>query len=68
MTVWLIFVVLPVVLIVLSFRIRPLRDVKGDVQGSRLFARGLFGSGNPELKADERSVREETEPRPFRLD
>ncbi|GGR08603.1 hypothetical protein [Deinococcus ruber] len=68
MTVWLIFVVLPIVLIALSFRIRPVRDVEGDVQGSRLFARGLFGSGHSELKADERSVREDTEPRPFRLE
>ena len=66
MIMWLIFVVLPVALIALSFQIRPVKDASGDVLGAGLAARGVFGGHG--LEPDERSMREDTEARPFRLD
>ena len=68
MNMWLIFVVLPALLIALSFRVRPIRGATGDIRGGRLFARGMFGVENQDLKPDERSIREETEARPFKLE
>ncbi|OLV17073.1 hypothetical protein [Deinococcus marmoris] len=58
----LIFIVLPVALIVLAFKIRPLVDTdqpRGDALGGMRAAGGLFGSHG--LAPDERSVREDTE-------
>ena len=68
MNMLLIFVLLPVALIALSFRIRPIKGATGDIRGGRLFARGMFGVQNPELKSDERGVPEDTEARPFKLE
>jgi hypothetical protein len=65
----LIFIVLPIVLIALSFRVRPLRrddDTHSDVLGAGLAARGLFGDAG--LKPDPKVVPEENEPTPFKLD
>ncbi|MFC4452613.1 hypothetical protein [Deinococcus sonorensis] len=62
---WLLFVVLPIVLIVLSFRIRP-AGATADPLGAGLAARGLFGGHD--LHPDERTVPEDDAPRPFRLE
>ncbi|THF69264.1 hypothetical protein E7T06_12850 [Deinococcus sp. Arct2-2] len=62
MTAILIFIVLPVLLIVAAFFIKPLvqRDKRyGDPRGEGLAARGIFGGH--ELLPDERVVAEETE-------
>lgn len=69
MTAFLIFIVLPVVLIVASFFIKPLveRDKRhGDPFGEGMAAGGLFGSHG--LVQDEQTVQEETEPVRFHLD
>lgn len=68
MIAFLIFVVLPVALIVLSFFIRPAeRDPgDGDVLGASLVAGGMFGGHG--LSPDERTVAEETGPVRFKLD
>ncbi|WP_019584969.1 hypothetical protein [Deinococcus apachensis] len=68
MTAFLIFIVLPVALIVLSLYIRPAkRDPQaGDVLGASLAAGGMFGGHG--LSPDERSIPEETEPVRFNLD
>ncbi|SMB91236.1 hypothetical protein [Deinococcus hopiensis] len=68
MTAILIFLVLPLGLIVLSFFIRPLdRDRRlGDPLGVSQVAGGLFGSHG--LEPDEQVVREDTEPVRFQLD
>ncbi|WP_309571014.1 hypothetical protein [Deinococcus sp.] len=58
----LLFVVLPVILIVLAWRIKPLvpQDGRpGDAVGGSLVASGMFGSHG--LEADPRSVPEDTE-------
>ncbi|CAM3377490.1 C-type cytochrome biogenesis protein CcmI [Deinococcus saxicola] len=65
----LIFVVLPVALIVLAFKIKPLVDThqtRGDALGGMRAAGDLFGSHGP--APDERSVREDTEPVRMNLD
>ena len=57
----LIFIVLPVALILLSFRIRPLVGTdrqRGDAAGGMRAATGMFGSHG--LAPDERTVPEET--------
>jgi hypothetical protein len=57
----LIFIVLPALLIVLAFRIRPLVETdsgRGDALGGMRAAGGMFGSHG--LAPDERPVREET--------
>lgn len=64
----LVFIVLPIILIALSFRVRPLRrtdDTHSDVLGAGLAARGLFGDHG--LKPDSTVVAEENEPKPFNL-
>jgi len=68
MTAILLFIVLPVALIVLSFFIKPMdRDQRlGDQMGEGLVARGLFGDHG--LQPDEVVIREDTEPVRFRLD
>ena len=60
----LIFVVLPIILTLLSFRIRPMKDASGDTLGAGLVARGVFGGHG--LAPDERVVAE-VEGRPFLL-
>ncbi|GGO24092.1 hypothetical protein [Deinococcus humi] len=65
----LIFIVLPVVLIVVAFRIKPLVDTdrgRGDALGGMRAAGGMFGSHG--LAPDERSVAEDTERVRFDLD
>lgn len=65
----LIFVALPVALIVLAFKIRPLVPpdrTRGDAMGGARAAGGMFGSHG--LTPDERSVREDTEPVRLKLD
>lgn len=68
MIAFLIFVVLPVGLIVLSRFIRPVeRDPQnGDALGVSLAAGGMFGRHG--LSPDERTVAEDTEPVRFNLD
>lgn len=68
---WIIFVVLPIALIALSFRIRPInprgRGEQTAFNQSRNGAMsGLFGGHG--LEPDPVSMREETEPVVFRLD
>ncbi|UQN05099.1 hypothetical protein [Deinococcus sp. QL22] len=66
MTAILLFIVLPVLLIVAAFFIRPLvqRDKQyGDPWGEGLAARGIFGGHG--LTPDERVLPEETEPVTF---
>lgn len=58
----LIFVALPLALIVLAFKIKPLvppDQTRGDAMGGARAAGGMFGSHG--LSPDERSVREDTE-------
>lgn len=65
----LIFIVLPIVLLVTAWRIKPVKrddDVHSDVLGAGLAARGLFGAHG--LKSDPKVVPEESEPKPFKLD
>lgn len=71
MAFWIIFVVLPVVLIALSFRIRPLvprgRGEQSAFNQSHNGAMsGLFGGHG--LEPDPMSIKEDTEPVTFRLD
>ena len=57
----LIFIVLPVALIVLAFRIKPLVDTdreRGDAAGGMRAAGGMFGGHG--LAPDQRTVREDT--------
>lgn len=68
---WIIFAVLPVVLIVLSFRVRPLvprgrGEQTAFNQSHNGAMSGLFGGHG--LEPDPVSVKEETEPVTFRLD
>lgn len=68
MSAFLIFIVLPVVLIVLSFRIKPLaqKDRRtGDGMGASQSARGMFGDHG--LEPDPISIPEETEAVKFDL-
>lgn len=69
MTAFVIFIVLPLVLIAASFFIKPLvqRDKRsGDPFGQGMAAGGMFGSHG--LEQDERAVREDTETVRFNLD
>ncbi|PNY80633.1 hypothetical protein [Deinococcus koreensis] len=69
MIAFLLFIVLPLLLLVVAWRIRPLvpRDEhQTDPLGGSLAAGGMFGSHG--LEADRVSVREETEQVRFRLD
>ena len=68
---WIIFAVLPVVLIALSFRVRPLvprgrGEQTAFNQSHNGAMSGLFGGHR--LEPDPVSVKEETEPVTFRLD
>lgn len=68
MSAFLIFIVLPVVLIVLSFRIRPLveKDRRtGDSMGAGQSARGMFGDHG--LEPDPITIPAETEAVKFDL-
>lgn len=65
----LIFIVLPIALIVLAFKIKPLvgRDTtRGDALGGMRAAGGMFGSHG--LAPDERTVREDPEGARLKLD
>ncbi|MDV6373369.1 hypothetical protein [Deinococcus arenicola] len=65
----LIFIVLPLALIVLAFKIKPLAgqdETRGDALGGMRAAGGMFGSHG--LAPDERSVREDTERIRLKLD
>lgn len=65
----LIFIVLPIALIVLAFRIKPVvkhEDGLHDALGGGLAAGGMFGGHG--LEADPVSQREETERVKFKLD
>lgn len=65
----LIFIVLPVALIALAFRMKPLVETdrgRGDALGGMRAAGGMFGSHG--LAPDERAVREDTERVRFDLD
>lgn len=69
MTAFLIFILLPIVLIAASFFIKPLvqKDEKrGDPFGGNMAAGGFFGAHG--LEPDSRSVPEETTPVRFRLE
>lgn len=67
MTAFWLFMVLPIVLIALSFRIRPLvdRSEGGDVFGASLAAKGLFPRHDIPADPERAVVPEETEPVSF---
>ncbi|PYE56579.1 hypothetical protein [Deinococcus yavapaiensis] len=68
MTAFWLFVALPIVLIALSFRIRPLVDrSEGDVFGAHLAAKGLFPRDDIPADPERAVVPEETEPVSFNL-